>query len=206
MSRRDAAGAAGAQPPTYLHEEFDLGVPVVPVSRRRVRHAVGARGQRPGPGRRHLCGARASAVRSCSSPGGGPLLSRAVAVFSPLISFSGRGQRGLRIGVPGDHMERGETGRGQGGKRKRWVRGWQQVPEQQVLGCKEVSQDPRLSAIPRSPPTAQNSRRPRGGVSPRGAGGAPRRARAAPRPTGCPGKGKGGKGRGGEGRDETRRP
>lgn len=63
--RRSRCG--GARTPTYLHEELDLGVPVVPVSRRRVRHAVGARGQRPGPGRRHLCGAGASAPAAAAA-------------------------------------------------------------------------------------------------------------------------------------------
>lgn len=81
-----AAGAAGAWTPTYLHEELDLGVPVVPVSCRRVCHAVGARGYRPGPGRRHLCSAWASTLRSCRCPAG--LLFRAVFNFSQNHLFS----------------------------------------------------------------------------------------------------------------------
>lgn len=47
---------------TYLHEELDLRVPIVPISCRRVRHAVGAPGRGPRPERRHLC----SASGSCS--------------------------------------------------------------------------------------------------------------------------------------------
>lgn len=69
VSRRRCGSAP---PPTYLHKELDLGVPVVPVRCRRVRHAVGARGHRPGSGRRQPCGARASALRSGSCPGGPP--------------------------------------------------------------------------------------------------------------------------------------
>lgn len=51
--------------PTYLHEELDLRVPVIPISCRCVCHSVSAPDHGPGLERRHLC----SASGSCSQWG-----------------------------------------------------------------------------------------------------------------------------------------
>lgn len=106
-------------------------------------------------------------------------------------------------------MKRRETRKGQGTRGKARFRDGSRSREQQVPGCREVAQDPRLSEIPGHSQRAQNSRRRRGGVSRGGAGGAPA-GPGRPRPRGCLGEGKEGRvresertgRRRGEGREE----
>uniref|UniRef100_A0A480J3Z9 Chloride intracellular channel protein 5 n=1 Tax=Sus scrofa TaxID=9823 RepID=A0A480J3Z9_PIG len=104
-----------------LHEELDLGVPVVPVSRRRVRHAVGARGQRPGPGRRHLCGARASApapVAVAAAAPRGPLRSHVyLSSFFNLFFQPGRAVPERSVSWRSHGKERSQAGTEDQGER-----------------------------------------------------------------------------------------
>lgn len=158
-----AAGAAGAWTPTYLHEELDLGVPVVPVSCRRVCHAVGARGYRLGPGRRHLCSARASTLRSCRCPAG-PFF-RALFNFSQNHLFLQPWQRGLRDQCPRCSQEKERSREEAGGHCESRVKGMTTGPGSNK--CRAARRCHRIRDCQRSRrrQRAQNSRRLQGGVS-----------------------------------------
>lgn len=179
--RRSRCGGAGT--PTYLHEELDLGVPVVPVSRRRVRHAVGARGQRPGPGRRHLCGARASAPAAAAAaaaargrrgwPTEGVYFSSFFNLFPQPVTAVPEGSMFRAIARKERSQERAEDEADKVGSRMGGRSREQQVRALGGVTGSAPGGDPAAAA------RAQNSRR-RGAGSTRRAGGAP--GERGPRP------------------------